>query len=102
MVSSLLKLWTSLGCSPSNSLPIEFHGCARSVHLERSVRSHGVRTNEDPVLPSRQTAEHSCFEGFAHAKAQICLESGKGIWRKRGTRFDGLAHFVLPIEVVRG
>src|SRR2546423_10859897 len=86
--------------APLNSFPVECHRRAGSIDLERSVRSDGIRSDENPVLPGREAPEDSRFQCFVRAEAQIGLQTGERVGRKRGARFDGLAQFVFPIKIV--
>src|ERR1700676_5625949 len=99
MVNSSVELDPS-GPAFSDALPIEFYGRAGSVNLEGASRTHSVGANEDPVLPGSKAAKDAGFEGFARSKAQIGFEAGECIGRLRDARFNRLADFVFPVEVV--
>src|SRR6266478_9168406 len=83
-----------------NSFPLEFHGSAGAIDFQRTVCSYGVGANEDPVLPGGKPAKHAGFERFGRTETQISFEAGERVGRLRGAGFDGLANFVLPIEVI--
>src|SRR6266849_8715656 len=85
---------------PLNSFPVEFHRRSRSVYFQRSARADCVRADEYPVLPCGEPAEDSRLKRFRRSKAQICFESRESIGRLRGTRFNGLADFVFPVEII--
>src|SRR5216117_502018 len=84
-----------------NSFPVELHGRACAVHLECTTRANCVRTNENPVLPCGEATEDSSLERLCASKAQIRLESSQGIGRLCGTRLDGLANLVFPVQIIR-
>src|SRR5271163_1174929 len=81
----------------SNSLPIKFHWRARSINFQRPIRSHGVRTNKNPVLPSRQPPENTRLKSLVDPEPQIRLKSRQRIRRKRRARFECLPKFILPV-----
>src|ERR1700730_10788989 len=83
-----------------NSFPVEFYGSAGAVDSQRTVGSHGVGANEDPVLPSGKAAKNAGFERLGRTETQIGFEAGERVGRLRGAGFDGLANFVFPIEVI--
>src|ERR1700722_20991652 len=90
-----------VGLPPSNSLPIKFHGSARSVNFQSTICSYGIRTNKNPVLPRRQSSEYARLKSLVDPESQIRLKPGQRIERKRRARFKGLANFIFPIKIVR-
>src|SRR5712692_8830123 len=86
---------------PLNSFPVEFYRRSRSVYFQRSAGADGVWADENPVLPGGEAAEDSCLKRLPRSKAQICFEPRQGIGRLRRPRFDGLADFVFPVEIIR-
>src|SRR6266849_10921320 len=86
---------------PLNSFPVEFHRRPRPIHLQRSARTDCVWPDEYPVLPCGEPPEDSRLKCLRRSKAQICFEPREGIGRLRGTRFNGLADFVFPVEIIR-
>src|SRR6266571_7779244 len=84
-----------------NSFPVELHWRAAAVHLECATRANCVRTNENPVLPCGEATEDSRLERLCWSKAQIRLEPSQSIRRLCGTRLDGLANLVFPVQIIR-
>src|SRR6266571_635446 len=84
-----------------NSFPVELHWRAAAVHLECTTRANCVRTNENPVLPCGEATEDSRLERLCWSKAQIRLEPSQSIRRLCGTRLDGLANLVFPVQIIR-
>src|SRR6266567_3770504 len=84
-----------------NSFPVELHWRAAAVHLECTTRANCVRTNENPVLPRGEATEDSRLERLCGSKAQIRLEPSQSIRRLCGTRLDGLANLVFPVQIIR-
>ena len=61
----------------------------------------GIRTDEDPVLPGREASKDFRFHALRPGKAQAGFHSGERIGREAGAFFDGDAHLIFPVEIVR-
>src|SRR3982074_2925056 len=85
-----------------DALPIKGGGIALAVNLERPFLADRIGTNENPVLPGRQTSEHTSFHRFIDAKTQICFHAGQRIGREPSPLFGGEPYFVVPIDIVWG
>ncbi|MPN46754.1 hypothetical protein SDC9_194352 [bioreactor metagenome] len=84
----------------SDPVPVELRFLARAEELERAIAADCVGTDEDPVLPCRQTAEDAGIHGFGDAEAQVGFEAGEGVGRQRHALFHRDADFVSPVEIV--
>src|SRR6476659_7199917 len=89
------------GNTDSGPLPIELRPSLLSVHLERPLLADCVRTLEDPVLPRSQPSENFRLHRLGPGEAQVRLEPGHRVWRKRRARLDREPHLVVPLNLVR-
>src|SRR4051812_38603056 len=85
----------------SDPLPVVVGTLSGAVPAQRTVRSGGVGTLEDPVLPGGEAAEDLRLAGLRSGEAEVGLHAGEGVGREAGPLLDGEADLVLPVDVVR-
>ncbi len=83
-----------------HAFPVEFRLVAAAEHLERTGLAHGIRADEDPVLPRREPTEHARFHRLGAGEAQVGLHPGQRVGREACAFLERDADLVGPIEIV--
>src|SRR5205814_9896599 len=80
---------------------VESRLVTRTEYLERTRFAHGVRANENPVLPRRKSAEYAGFHRLHGAKAKVGLHAGQRVGREAGALLERDPDLIVPVELVR-
>ena len=61
----------------SNPIPREVWSFRSSVQSQGSIRSSGVGSDENPVLPGTETPEYLALQVFGPGETEVCFHSGQ-------------------------
>src|SRR5882724_11258070 len=98
-VSAVPPCWVEIDL---NSFPVEFGFAAGSEDFQCAVFADGIGAIENPVLPGGQASEDARFHGLGAGEAEVGFHAGQRIGRQVGAFLDRDAHFLIPVDVVRG
>src|ERR1700681_468070 len=87
-------------CVSLDSISVEFSLTAGAEYLQSACLADGVGPDENPVLPGRQTAEHSRLQGLARTETQVRFHAGHAIGRQRTPLCQRDAYLVVPVHGV--
>src|ERR1700722_19021894 len=84
----------------SDPFPIESWSVAGPENLQRASLTDRVRSDEDPVLPRRQSPENACLHRLRTSEPEARFHTGERVGRKARALFDAESNLVVPVESV--
>src|ERR1700722_732345 len=84
----------------SDTFPIKSWSVAGPENLERASLADRVRSDEDPVLPRRESPENARLHRLRAPESQTRLHTGERVGRKAGALLDAESNLVVPVESV--
>src|SRR5471030_2188882 len=82
--------------------PVVLGLLARTVELQRALRSGRVGTLEDPILPGRDAGEDLGLHSLGAGEAQVGFHADKSVGREARALLDREPYLVLPVDIVGG